>query len=195
VKSHKEQGYQAIVRNVEQGQATLGAALLVRADSGIDSIADLKGKKIVFGGDRTAMQAYVTATYLLRRGGLRKGDYLEEFAKNPPNAVMAVHFKQADAAGAGDHVLAMPMLAKQIDTSQLKYLVKGEPLPHLPWAVKGSMAPDLRQVIQQAMTQLNRSPEGQAILRQMGYDGFLPTSDGDYDKHRHIISEVLGEAY
>lgn len=195
VKSHREQGYQAILKNVEQGQATLGAALLVRSDAEIHSIADLRGKKIVFGGDRSAMQAYVIATYLLRKGGLRKGDYMEEFAKNPPNAVMAVHFKQADAAGAGDHVLDIPSLAKNIDVGQMKYLATGEQLPHLPWAVKGDMPQKLRQKIQQAMSQLGASSEGKKILKNMNYDGFLPASDADYEQHRQIIREVLGEGY
>lgn len=195
VKSHKEQGYQAILKNVEQGQATLGAALLVRSDSGIRSVADLRGKKIIFGGDRSAMQAYVITTYLLRKGGLKKGDYVEEFSKNPPNAVMAVHFKQADAAGAGDHVLDIPSLGKQIDVRQMKYLATGEQLPHLPWAVRDDMPRDIRQNIQQTMAGLSKSAEGKEMLKRMGYDGFLPTSDAEYDKHRQIIREVLGEDY
>ena len=195
VKSHKGQGYQAILKNVEQGHSTLGAALLVRSDSDIHSVADLRGKKIIFGGDRSAMQAYVINTYLLRKGGLKGGDYVEEFAKNPPNAVMAVHFKQADAAGAGDHVLDFPSLGKQIDVQQMKYLATGEQLPHLPWAVKDDMPREIRQKIQQAMSGLNKSAQGREILKRMGYDGFLPASDAEYDRHRQIIREVLGEDY
>lgn len=195
VKSHKEQGYQAILKNVEQGQATLGAALLVRDDSGIRSLADLKGKKIIFGGDRTAMQAYVITTYLLRKGGLKKGEYTEDFAKNPPNAVMAVYFKQADAAGAGDHVLDIPSLTKQIDPTKMRYLAKGEQLPHLPWAVRSDMPPSLRQKIQHAMSNLARQPEEKQLLRNTSYDGFVPATDAEYDKHRQIIKEVLGEDY
>ena len=195
VKSHKEQGYVAIVKNVEQGKATLGAALLVRADSNIHSIADLKGRKIIFGGDRSAMQAYVITTYLLRKGGLKKGDYEEEFAKNPPNAVLAAYFKQADAAGAGDHVLDIPSIGKQIDVKKMRYLARGEQLPHLPWAVKGDMPPALRLKIQQAMVNVSKQESTRAMLKGMSYDGFVPASDAEYDKHRQIIKEVLGEDY
>lgn len=195
IKSHKEQGYQVILKNVEQGRDTLGAAIVVRADSNLRSAADLKGKKVIFGGDRSAMQAYVIATYLLRKGGLKKGDYVEEFSKNPPNAVMATFFKQADAAGAGDQVLQIPSLAKQIDVQQMRYLVTGEPLPHLPWAVKGDMPRELRTRIQQAMAGLNKTEEGKALLKRTTYDGFSVATDAEYDKHRDVVKEVLGEDY
>lgn len=195
LKSHKEQGYQVILKNVEQGQSTLGGAIVVRDDSGIHSIADLKGRKIVFGGDRRAMQAYVVTTYMLRRGGLRKGDYEEDFSKNPPNAVMATFFKQADAAGAGDHVLDIPSLEKQIDVKQMKYLAASEALPHLPWAVRGDMPRDLRKKIQQAMINLSKSDSGREMLKNMGFDGFVAATDREYDKHRHIIKEVMGEDF
>jgi phosphonate transport system substrate-binding protein len=137
----------------------------------------------------------VITTYLLRKGGLRNGDYIEEFAKNPPNAVMAVFFKQGAAAGAGDHALAIPSLAKQIDVSKMKYLAKSEPLPHLPWAVKGDMPQELRRKIQHTMAQLGKTAEGRQILANMGYDGFVPATDPEYDKHRQIIKEVMGEDY
>ena len=195
LKSHKDQGYQVILKNIEQGEDTLGAAIVVRADSGLRNVGDLKGKKVIFGGDRSAMQAYVIATYLLRKGGLKKGDYVEEFSKNPPNAVMATFYKQADAAGAGDHVLQIPVLAKQIDVPQMRYLVTGESLPHLPWAVKGDMPRELRSKIQQTMAGLNKTEEGKALLKRTTYDGFSVATDADYDKHRHIVKEVLGEDY
>ncbi len=195
LKSHKEDGYQVIAKNVEQGQSTIGAALVVRTDSDIRSIADLRGRKIVFGGDRRAMQAYVVTTYLLRKGGLKPGDYAEEFSRNPPNAVMTTFFRQADAAGAGDHVLELPALAKEIDVSQLRYLATSEPLPHLPWAVRGDMPRELRVRVQQALIDLNRTAAGRAMLKHMGIDGFVAASDGEYDKHRRIIREVMGEDY
>lgn len=195
LKSHKESGYQVIAKNVEQGQSTIGAALVVRADSNIRSIADLRGRTVVFGGDRRAMQAYVVTTYMLRKGGLRPGDYAEEFSKNPPNAVMTTFFRQADAAGAGDHVLDLPALTKEVDVQQLRYLATSEPLPHLPWAVRGDMPRELRMRVQQSLIDLNKSPAGRAMLKHMGIDGFVAASDAEYDKHRRIIKEVMGEDY
>ncbi len=195
LKSHKEQGYVVIAKNIEQGEDTLGAAILVRADSGIRTLADLKGKKVIFGGDRRAMQAYVMATYLLRKAGLNPGDYTEEFAKNPPNAVVAAFLKQADAAGAGDQALKLPAVMKQIDVTQMRYLATSEALPHLPWAVKGNLPRELRGRIQQALVNLHKSEDGKALLARTPFDGFAPATNADYDKHRQIVRIVLGEDY
>lgn len=195
LKSHKDQGYQVILKNIEQGHDTIASAIVVRTDSNIHSIADLKGKTIIFGGDKKAMQAYVIATYMLRKGGLKAGDYVEKFSKNPPNAVLAVFYRQADAAGAGDLVLSLPSVIYQVDVSQLKYLVVGDQLPHLPWAVKGDMDPALKLKIQEAMLNLNKTPQGLRILKKIGFDGFAIATDAEYDRHREIIKEVLGEQY
>jgi phosphonate transport system substrate-binding protein len=108
---------------------------------------------------------------------------------------MATYFKQADAAGAGDRALSLPSLTKQIDTKQMRNLATSEPLPHLPWAVKGDMSRELRTKIQLTLLNLNKTQEGKAVLTRIGYDGFTATDDTDYDKHRQIIKEVLGEDF
>ena len=135
VRSHKDLGYQVIAHNVEFGHSRIAGAILVRKDSEVHSLQDLKGKKIAFGGGRKAMQAYIATTYLLREAGLNKGDYFEQFALNPPKACIATYYHQAAAAGAGDYVLELPVVKKEIDVDEMRYLAVGEKLPHLPWAV------------------------------------------------------------
>ena len=195
LKSHKYQGYQVILKNIEKGHDTIANAIVVRTDSNIHSIADLKGKKIIYGGDKESSNIFVFAMYMLQKAGLKKGDFEEEYSKNPPNAVLATFFHQADAAITGNVVLSLPTVTKQIDVSQLKYLAVSDPLPHLPWAVKGDMAPALKLKIQHAMLNLNKTPQGIVILKKIAFDGFAIATDAEYDKHRQIIKEVLGEDY
>ncbi len=195
VVSHEKQGYQVILKNEESGEATIAGALIVRKDSGINSIADLKGKKILFGGGPKAMQSYIVATYLLRQGGLQAGDYIEEFAKNPPNAILSAFYGQAAAAGSGDKVLNSEAIQQQIDTEQLKFLARGEQLAHLPWAVKGTMNTELRDKIQNLLTHLQDSTEGMKILEQAHLTALLPATDEEYDPHRAIIKAVYGNSY
>ena len=113
LKSHNQFGYQVFAQNVEFGHKQIAGAILVRRDSGIETPADLKGKTIVFGGGRSAMQAYITATYLLRQAGLKQGDYFEQFALNPPKACIATYYRKAAAAGAGNYVLELPNIKIQ----------------------------------------------------------------------------------
>ncbi len=190
VVAHEQLGYEAIVKNVEFGENTLAGSLVVRIDSGIKSIEGLRGKKVLFGGGPRAMVSYIVPTYMLRMAGLKKGDYIETFAKNPPNALISTYHKQADAAGIGAVVTRLKIVNQTIDISKMEYLMRGEALPHLPWAVKGDMPPDTRDKVQKIMTGLKDSASGQAVLASIEMSDMQPVSDRDYDQHRKIIKEV-----
>ena len=195
VQSHKELGYRVILQNEEFGRSTISGTIMVRTDSGVTSPADLRGKKVVFGGGKKAMMSYIVATYLLRQTGLKHGDYVEEFALNPPNALMAPYYGQAAAGGVGDVVVEFPGIREKIDTSQLTFLAISDPVAHLPWAVKQDLAPQTTRQIQAAMVRLKDSAEGREILNRAKLTGLAIATDADYDVHRHIILRVSGEKF
>jgi phosphonate transport system substrate-binding protein len=195
VKACRALRYSVVARNREEGGDQIRGALVVRRDSGIERLSDLRGKRILFGGGRDAMQAYVLATHLLRRAGLKPGDYDEQFAINPPNAVIATYQRLADAAGAGDHVLDIALVAARIDVGAMRILAVSEPVAHLPWAVKAELPVALRRRIGAALLALNDSESGRAVLNAARLKGFAPAHDADYDPHRRVIFEVSGERY
>jgi phosphonate transport system substrate-binding protein len=193
VRSHKDHGYQVIAHNVEFGHAKISGAILVRKDAGINSLQDLKGKKIAFGGGRRAMLAYIITTHLLRNAGLKEGDYFEQFALNPYKACLATYYHQTAAAGAGDYVLELPSVQQEIDVDEMKYLAIGEKLAHLPWAVRAEHATTLAPTIKSYLISLKDSAAGREILQSAGLTDLIAAEDRDYDPHRRIISSVLGE--
>lgn len=185
--------YDVIASNVEQGSDTIAGALYVREDSGIDTIEQLRGRSIIFGGGEDAMMSFIIPSYLLRKGGLGASDYSTSFASNPPNAVLAVYFKQAAAGGAGDVVMNLPTVSKIADTGKLRYLAVSEPIKHLPWVVRKDLPEALRQQIKQLMVELKDKPEGANILKAAHVNAFSPARDSDYDSTRKIISDVMPE--
>jgi len=195
VRSHEEAGYRVILQNEEFGLNKIAAALVVRSDSGIESVGDLRGRKVVFGGGRMAMQSHILARYLLMEGGLTDGEYFVQYALNPPKACIAVFYRQAAAAGAGGQILKLPAVTEQVDGSQLRYLAKSAPLAHLPWAVAPDMPGDLASHIQALMLELNDSESGRDLLQRMKLTGLHPAADTEYDRHREIIRIVLDESY
>lgn len=195
VKSHREFGYEAILRNEELGKETMSSALAVSVDSGITDVAQLKGKRIVFGGGRSAMVAYIGVKQLLIEAGLKDGDYSEEYSNNPPNAVLALYVGQADAAGTGDGVLNIPTVAQKVQVNKLRLLKIGIPLPHLPWAVKPSVDAETRVKLIEALSVLDKSVDGKAILQEAGVSRFIPARDADYDACRDLVRSVTGEIY
>lgn len=193
--AHQLYGYQVILKNKEQGRATVAGTLMVRKDSDINQVSDLKNRTILFGGGRMAMQSYVAPKWLLQQHGLNKDDYIEKVALNPVNAILSTYHKQADAAGAGDVAIELDAVTSQIDTTQMRILAQTEQMPHLPWAVRHTMPEAERLAIQQGLSQLNSSAEGRAILLNAQLDALIAATDSDYDAHRNIIRDVYGADY
>ncbi len=190
--SRKEQGYKVIAVNEEFGSSEIAGALSVRKDSGINSVADLKGKTILFGGGKKAMGSYIAVTAILKAAGLEADDdYTVKFAKNPPSAVIGVFNKGATAAGSGDVILKVGVVRKNIDVSEMAILATSDRFIQLPWAVKGDMPAEKAAKIEAVMTGLKANDP--AVLKAAKVTNFVPASDADFGKVREIVKYVTGE--
>lgn len=187
--------YEVILKSQEFGNSTIAGAIIVRKDSGINSLDELKNKTIMFGGGKMAMQSYIASKWLLKQAGLNDGDYHEKIAINPPNAIISTYRKQADAAGSGDVVIRLDIVKNSIDVAQMKYLGVTKQLAHLPWAVKADLPTELKLKIQQTLSSLNTHTDGQLILDNAKMTALIPTVDSDYNAHRTIVRDVYGDNY
>lgn len=190
VMARKALGYDVLVQNEEFGQDTIRGALYVRRDSGIVSLEQLRGRKVMFGGGTDAMMSYLVPRYLLLEAGLKRGDFEEVFASSPINAVLATHLGHADAGGAGDVVSSLRVVRERIDVNELEQIAVSEPMAHLPWAVKRETPQPLRDAIRSALLDLNTIPAGRDILSRAGLTGLRPVTDDAYEIHRRIADRV-----
>lgn len=186
------QSYTAIGHNQEFGKNAVAGALYVRKDSGITEISQLRGRTIMFGGGRDAMLSYIAPRFLLMRAGLKEGDFKTEIAVNPPNALLALFNKQADAAGGGDILIDLPVVKNAINTQDLRLLAATEPLLFLPWAVKRTMPVTLRDSIQTILVDLASNDVGKQALKSAQTTGIGKAVDKDYDPHRKMTHAVFG---
>jgi phosphonate transport system substrate-binding protein len=194
IEAHRDHGYDVLTMNEEFGRDTLSSALFVHADSGIERIEDLRGKKIVFGGGKDAFIAYISNRYLLLKHGLNQEDFQEDFAINPPNALLAAYFRRADAGGAGDIAIQLPAIRKMIDPDKIRVLAKSEPLPHIPWAIRRELDSNIKDRIHAILTGLQDTPEGQSILQSMKMTGMRSASDNDYEVTRSMVADIQSDA-
>ena len=193
IDSHQRLGYDVVAMNEELGKATLSGSLLVRKDSGIETVGDLKGKTIVFGGGPKAMTSYIAPTTILRRAGLHAGDYTEEFAKSPVIAILAMFYKKAAAAGTGDVVVKLQSVDAKVNADELRTLATSELMPQLPWAVKSSLGKDLANKIQAALLNVKTSKDGAKILETAQLTNLVLAKDSDYELVRKMIKEVADD--
>jgi phosphonate transport system substrate-binding protein len=186
------ESYTVIGHSQEFGKNSVGGALFVRRDSGITDVSQLRGRKVIFGGGKDAMMSYIAPRFLLMQAGLNESDFKTEFAVNPPNALIALFHKQADAAGGGDILMDLPVVKKAIDTADVRILAATEPLLFLPWAVKRTMPAKLRQSIQTVLVDLATSERGKLALKAARTTGIGKAADKDYDPHRKMTHAVFG---
>lgn len=188
VQAHRKAGYQAIAKMCDNASCTIRAVIVTRRDTAISTVADLRGKIIAF-ADPGAMVSHVLSKSLLREQGLMPSHYSAIFARNPPNALLAVYNTEADAAGVGQSVLQREEIKRLIDLNQLRVLAQSRAIPHLPVAVSGELDKALAQRVQQALTGLAKRPDGRRILDQIGVDRFEAASDKEYDVVRKLSKD------
>jgi phosphonate transport system substrate-binding protein len=184
--------YRVIAHSQEFGRSSIAGALFVRKDSGITDVSQLRGRTIVFGGGRDAMMSYIAPRFLLMQAGLKEGDFKTEIAVNPPNALLALYTKQADAAGGGDILIDLPVVKNAINTHELVTLAVTEPLLFLPWAVKRTMPAKLADSIQAVLVELDATAAGKKVLKSARTSGIETAADKDYDPHRRMLNAVFG---
>ena len=184
--------YRVIAHNEEFGKNAVAGALYVRKDGGIAEVSQLRGRTIIFGGGKDAMLSYIAPRFLLMQAGLKEGDFKTEIAVNPQNALVALYYKQADAAGGGEIVLDQPVVKNAIDVQELRLLAATEPLLFLPWAVKRTMPAKLAESIQSILVDLKNSEAVKQVLKSAIMTGMRKAEDGDYDPHRKMATAVFG---
>jgi phosphonate transport system substrate-binding protein len=120
---------------------------------------------------------------------LKPTQYSIIFARNPPNALLAVYNAEADAAGVGESVLQREEIKQLIDLNQLRILARSRPIPHLPIAVSGDLDRTIAQRVQQILVGLAKHPEGRRILSQIGIDRFEVADDREYAVVRKLSKD------
>jgi phosphonate transport system substrate-binding protein len=189
---HSAHAYKVIAHAQEFGKSAVAGALFVRKDSGITDLSQLRGRTIIFGGGKDAMMSYIAPRFLLMQAGLKEGDFKAEFAVNPPNALLALFHRQADAAGGGQILIDLPVVRNAINAEELKVLATTEPLLFLPWAVKRTMSAKLGESIQGTLVTLNQTERGKNVLLAAKITGIGKAEDKDYDPHRRMTMAVFG---
>ncbi len=188
IQAHEKAHYRVIAKICDNPECVIKAVIITRKDRNLTKLSDLKGKIIAF-GDPGAMVSHVLAKSLLRESGIMPTQYSTIFAKNPPNAVLAVYNGEADAAGVGLKVLNKPEIRQSIDIGQFHTLAQSRPVPHLPIAVNPSMNGELSRRIQKVLTNLSQRADGRAALKKLGLDRIEAAKDYEYDTVRTLIHE------
>jgi len=186
-------GAKPVVRLKAPADSAHRSLILVRQDSDIQSLAELKGKRFAFGAPLSASSHLVPRSMLLE-AGLRPGEDLTcLYFDQHERAARAVLLGDADACGIRD------LPAERFIGRGLRVLARSVTSLQFPLAVGPGAPPETARMLRQALITL---PETLPAIRQRmeTWDreisfGFSPGSDADFDPIRALSEEVFGAGY
>jgi len=164
--AHQKYGVEVRLVSVRFGSPFYRAEIIAGANSGINGLADLKGKRFAF------VDPASTSGYLFPLAGLKKAGYDPQtffgqtvFAGSHPNVVVAVYQGRADAGAVYEDARAD--MQKQLpDVMQkLKVVWKSDPIPNDTVSFRKALPQDVKDRIAVALLRFSQTPAGTDALK------------------------------
>jgi len=176
-----------------EGGTTQAGVIIVRKDSGIQKITDLKGKTVMFGPKFSASK-WLAGRLLLEENGINIENDLKAYHNGGccEDIAFNVYLKAVDAGVVCDH-FAGEHEDKQkelgIDASQIMVIAKTKDVPMKIFGARKGIDKETIIKIKQALLKLDRhDTEYIKILQQAELGGFQKYSDGDFGLIRIMMS-------
>ncbi len=191
--AHHQIGVEPIARPVNlDGTSTYHGYIFVRADSGIRTVADMRGKRFVF-VDHATTAGYLFPLAWFRRNGINNLDlFLGDvfFAGSHDAAVQAVLNKEANIGAAKNTIYDQLATENPRVRNELVILASSDVVPQNCLAVRKDLDPELKTALRKALLTMNQDKEGEEALRRFGARGFIATSEDDYAYLYRLTSEA-----
>lgn len=190
LQAHAQCGARILVRgrNLE-GEDTYRAAIVVRADSPLQSVADLRGHSFTFGA-LNSTQGHLIPRLMLQQAGLTLDD-LSAYSFSGSHAATA----NAVTSGRSDAGALQDTLARDLAQRGLvRILALSEPYPASGIIVGPNVPAQTAEILQQALLTLDPTGADAATLyhweRSEMPRGFVEAHDTDYEDLRRIARTI-----
>lgn len=161
--------------------------IVVKADSPIQSIKDLKGKRMGWQGV-TSAAGYVYPGYLLKKEGIDpQTDVQPTQFQGHDKAIIALLNGQVDAVGVFQDIRTN-MLKDYPDVfNQTRVLAFSDKIPNDTIAVRSDMSPEWKKKIQDAFIAIGSDPEGQKVVSDVyTHKGYKVAEDSTFNIVRDV---------
>ena len=167
---------------VADGKPTYRSVVIANAKAGVNTLAGIKGKKMVYGDRASTSSHLIPKTMLVEAGLLADRDYQQHFVGAHDAVAANVANGNADAGGLSEVIWKSLLERKLIDASKVKVLGYSKEYPQYPWTMQSSLKPELKDKIRKAFLTL-KDP---AVLKNFKAEGFAPIADKDYNVIREM---------
>ena len=183
----------AALRNDDTGKpnTTYKSQILVKADSGINTLADLKGKTFAF-VDTLSASGYVFPTLTIKQktGQDPKTFFAKTtFAGSHPAAALAVYNGQVDGAATFIDVRTQLAAANPDIMTKTKVIETAGPIPNDGVALRKDFPADLGKTVTQALQDYAKTDGGVKTLKALfSWDGMQPVDAKFYDSMKEAAT-------
>ena len=180
VQSAQGAGYTALVR--EEGRRLKGI-IVVKKDSSVNNLSDLKNQKIAFPGPTS-----FAATTLVQNMFAQKGvDIQSVFVKSHESVYLNVLGGFFAAGGAVNRTFeALP----ESDKLKLKILATTEDVTPHPIAIHKRVDEKMKNIFQSTLIDLEKTPDGKKILKDLELKSLVSAKDSDWDDVRKLLKKM-----
>ena len=176
-----------------EGGTTQSGVIIVRKDSGIHKVTDLKGKTVMF-GPKFSVSKWLAGRLLLEENGINIEKDLKAYLNGGccEDIAFNVYLKAVDAGVVCDHFTGEHEDKQKelgIDVSQIMVIAKTKDVPMKVFGARKSTDKETIIKIRQALLNLDRhNPDDLKILYPTELGGFKGYSDGDFGLIRMMMS-------
>ena len=180
LKAHKKGGAKIVAKTVTKGKASFQLMIVVKEDSPIKTVADLKGKTFAFGDKRALLQRAAVVG-----AGIKMEDFSDyKFIGHYDNIARGVYNGDFDAG------ILKDTKAFKWENKGLRILAASPDLPPYNIAANGDISDELLAKLKKAFLGLDpKNPKHLKVIKSVAkkYTGFAATNDAEYDVVRKLI--------
>ena len=181
VEIHAKAGYEAVA----QGFPSFHGAVIVRKDSGISDISELKGKSVAAIGKGSYAGYQFFKNAMQDRGYTFPEDVSVRFLGRLDSIIFSVLGKRYDAGVIRTDVLDSPRFSTI--RKELAFIETSIQIPQFPFAVKPGSGQDLVDSLVTVLAEIGETPEGKTVLKALKVKGFVACTDSEYDIFRKVF--------
>lgn len=187
-------------KNGIYGARTMGT-IIVRKDSDIKTIKDLKNKKMIF-GPTFAPFGYITQLHMLLKNGIDpykdlKSIYQPHHSFQHEKIIYGVWFGAYDAGSAPFLDLEeMDKEGKIKLEEDFRIIAKSELMPYCTFSANKNLSNEVIEKVKKALLKINKDTtvavnnEKVNLFRKAKIEGYEEIQDKDYDKMREILKFI-----
>ena len=157
------------------GSTTSYGFIIVRNDSGINSVEDMRGKVMAF-VDKASVAGYLFPVAFLKKNGINNIDkFFSEyyFTGGFDASLYDVLDGRADIGCVKNTILNTIILKDPSIMKEIKIIAQSPAMPTNVLCVRNTLPEDIKQKITDALLNMDHDPLGERILKKMNFNRFI----------------------